>query len=239
MNLRVFIGWDSKERLAWQVCAASLQACTRSPVAMEGVCATDLEAAGLYTRPHHEVGGVHWDDISNAPCSTDFAIARFWVPHLAGRAGWALFCDGDFLWRRDVRELLEFADPTKAVMVVPHQHSPTEQLKMDGQLQTTYPRKNWSSLVLWNLGHAGTHRLNAHMLNSLPGRDLHRFCWLEDHEIGFLPEAWNWLDGHSAKEIDPAAVHFTRGTPDMPGWEWTKYAPEWNRYAQAFMRRAA
>ena len=239
MNLRVFIGWDAKERLAWQVCAASLQACTRMPVPMEGICRPELEDAGLYTRPHHEVGGVQWDDISNAPCSTDFAIARFWVPRLAGRAGWALFCDGDFLWRRDIRELLALADPRYAVMVVPHQHAPMETVKMDGQLQTTYPRKNWSSLVLWNLAHSGTQRLDARMLNTLPGRDLHRFCWLKDSEIGHLPEEWNWLDGHSDPAIDPAAVHFTRGTPDMPGWEWTKYAPEWNRYAQAFVKQAA
>lgn len=237
--MRVFIGYDARERLAWQVCAASLLAHASSPVAVEPIGRTALAAAGHYTREQADRNGIAWDVVSDAPCSTDFSIARFWVPVLGGRTGWALFCDGDFMFRGDVRELFALADSRYAVMVVPHQHAPTEATKMDGQPQTVYARKNWSSLVMWNLAHAGATRLNHYKLNTLPGRDLHRFCWLRDDEIGYLPEAWNWLDGHSDASIDPAAVHFTRGTPDMPGWEFTRYAGEWCRYAQAFVRKAA
>lgn len=237
--MRIFIGYDHRERLGWQVAAASLQAHAERPVPVEAVCRQDLEAAGLYTRPHKTLGAVHWDEISKAPCSTDFAIARFWVPRLAGTAGWAMACDCDFLFRRDVRELFALADPRYAVMVVPHEHRPEEKIKMDGQQQTRYYRKNWSSMILWNLAHAGTRRLDQCMLNTWAGRDLHAFTWLSDAEIGFLPVEWNWLDGHSDPAIDPGAVHFTRGTPDMPGYEFTRYAPEWNRYAQAFVQRIA
>lgn len=234
---RIFIGYDARERLAWDVCAASLLFHTRTPLAIEPIGRVGLRA--LYTRPQVEKDGVQWDVISEAPCATDFSVARFFVPLIARRSGWALFCDGDFLWRRDVGELFALADHRYAVMVVKHVHAPTETVKMDGQVQTVYPRKNWSSCVLWNLAHAGTQRLNLFVANTRPGRDLHAFCWLRDDEIGELPVEWNWLDGHSDPSIDPAAVHMTRGTPDMPGWEYTRYAGEWCRYAQVFARRTA
>lgn len=236
--MRVFIGYDPRERLAWQVCAASLQATARQPVSIEPISRDQLAQAGHYTRQQHDQDGVQWDAISGQPCSTDFSIARFWIPVLAPRAGWVLFCDCDFLWRRDVGELFALADSRYAVMVVKHQHAPSETLKMDGQVQRVYPRKNWSSLALWNMSHAGNQRLNHYKLNTLPRDSLHGFCWLRDEEIGEIPETWNWLDGHSNPEIDPAVVHLTRGTPDMPGWEYTRYAGEWCQYAQAFRKAA-
>lgn len=238
MTLRVFIGYDSRERLAWQVCNASLQANAESPVPAEPIGRKTLINMGLYTRPQTVRSGVQWDEISEAPCSTDFSLARFWMPRLAGTSGWALYCDCDFLFRRDIHEIMALRDPRCAVMVVPHKHDPSEEWKMDGQIQTAYPRKNWSSLMLVNLSHAGSQRLTHHELNTKPGRDLHAFCWLKDNEIGFLPESWNWLDGTS-DSADPAAVHFTRGTPDMQGWEQTQYASEWRRYASIFTRRVA
>lgn len=234
---RVFVGFDARERLAWDVCAASLIMSASTPVGIEPIGRTNLSAHGLYTRTQSDRNGIAWDDISNAPCSTDFSIARFFVPVIAGRTGWALYCDGDFMWRQDVAELFALADHRYAVMVVPHKHAPAETTKMDGQIQTVYPRKNWSSLILWNLAHAGTQRLNHYTLNTRPGRDLHAFCWLRDEEIGYLPERWNWLCGSSDPSIEAAAVHFTRGTPDMPGWEYTQYAGEWCRYAQIFGQR--
>lgn len=236
---RVYIGYDAREWLAWQVCATSLQATSKYPVSVRPIGRTALVASGNYTRTQSDRNGIQFDDISNAPCSTDFSLARFWVPAIDPYSGWALFCDGDFLWRRDVHELFELRDSRYAVMVVKHDHQPTDATKMDGQQQTTYPRKNWSSLCLWNMNHAASRRLNHYKLNTLPGRDLHRFCWLRDEEIGGLPEAWNWLDGHSDPTLDPAAVHFTRGTPDMPGWEFTRHSAEWCRYAQVFARKAA
>lgn len=237
-SFRVFIGYDEREWLGWQVCNASLQATAESPVPVEPIGRKSLMSMGLYTRPQTVRDGVQWDEVSDAPCSTDFSLARFWMARLAGRAGWALYCDCDFLFRRDVREILALRDPRYAVMVVPHKHEPTESSKMDCQVQTVYPRKNWSSLMLINLSHSGAQRLSHHELNTKPGRELHAFCWLKDHEIGFLPEEWNWLDGTS-ESPDPAAVHFTRGTPDMAGWEDTQYAHEWRRYASIFSRRAA
>jgi hypothetical protein len=99
---------------------------------------------------------------------------------------------------------------------------------MDGQLQTLYRRKNWSSLMLWNCRHPA-HAVLPGLVQRWPGRRLHAFEWLEDGQIGPLPEAWNWLEGHSSPSLDPLAVHFTRGTPDMEGYAGIPYAEEWRR----------
>jgi hypothetical protein len=98
---------------------------------------------------------------------------------------------------------------------------------MDGQAQTRYARKNWSSVILWNVDHPANKALTIELVNSVPGRDLHRFCWLEDDLIGELHPKWNWLVGHSDPEIDPAIVHFTDGIPTMQGYEDSEYADEW------------
>ena len=238
MSPSVFIGYDAGERLAWEVCAASLQNSARDPVPVAPIGRADLAARGLYTRPTSVRDGIKWDDLSNEPCSTDFSLARFWLPLVAERSGWALFCDSDFLWRRDVHELFALADPRYAVMVVPHQQNVVETVKMRGQPQTEYERKNWTSLMLWNLSHAGARRVSVGMLNQSLKRDLHQLLWLADNEIGFLPEEWNWLDGTSAPDLEAAAAHFTRGTPDMPNWIDTQYAGEWRSYADALGERA-
>ena len=228
MELSVYVGFDARERKGWEVTVRSLQARTGDyPVSIHAISRPLLEESGLYTRPTEMRDGRRFDVVSGEYCSTDFSLARFWVRELAGRVGWALFCDCDFLWRADVRELLNFADPRKAMMVVPHDHRPGEDGKMDGQVQTRYPRKNWSSLMLWNLGHAAHLRLTRQDLNTRPKHWLHGLSWLKDEEIGFLPEAWNWLEGWSSIDIEPRAVHFTRGTPDMPGYEHSAYAREW------------
>ncbi|MFG0316881.1 MAG: glycosyltransferase, partial [Planctomycetota bacterium JB042] len=129
--------------------------------------------------------------------------------------------------RADVAELFSLVNDRYALMCVQHDHRPEENVKMDGQVQTRYRRKNWSSLMLWNCDHPGNERLTPELVNGLPGRDLHRFCWLEDREIGALPGAWNWLEGISDPAVDPKAVHFTRGGPWHEGFEDVRYADEW------------
>jgi hypothetical protein len=161
--------------------------------------------------------------------STEFTYTRFLVPHLAGYQGWALFCDCDFLWLADVAELLALADDRYAVMCVQHDHRPPETVKMDGATQTVYPRKNWSSLVLYNCGHPANAALTPEVVNRESGAYLHRFQWLPDAAIGALPETWNWLEGWSAPPAGgpPNAVHFTRGGPWFEAWQAVGYADLW------------
>lgn len=225
---QIYLGWDSREWRAFNVASLSIKTHATSAVIVHRLAMSTLKAKGLYTRPtqHREEGG-YWDEISQAPMSTGHAIARFFVPYLQQYAGWALFADGDILLRRDIGELFALADDRCAVQVVQHRYAPIDTVKMDGQVQTQYARKNWSSVMLLNCAHPSHRALNLELLNSVPGRDLHRFCWLLDDHIGALPEAWNWLEGHSSPSIDPALCHFTSGVPDMPGYEHVAYADEW------------
>jgi hypothetical protein len=227
MRYHLFVGFDSRELVAYQVCVRSLRARSGRTLTIEPVLEPHLRALGLYRRRHERRDGRLWDTLSEAPMSTEFALTRFLTP-LLSRAHWAVFCDCDFLWRTDVRELLALADPRFAVMVVQHDYTPTDAVKMDGQIQLAYPRKNWSSLMLLNCRHPA-HAPLPELVNKWAGRRLHGFEWLDDDLIGALPEVWNWLEGHSNPVLDPKAVHFTRGTPDLPGYHDVPYAEEWRR----------
>lgn len=228
MVFQVFVGFDGREAAAYEVCVRSLVARASGALAVEPLVEAHLRGLGLYTRRHERRDGRLWDTISGAPMATEFAITRFLTPMLA-RADWAVFCDCDFLFRDDPLALFALADPRYAVMAVQHDYRPLEGVKMDGQVQTAYPRKNWSSLMLWNCRHPA-HADLPRLVNQWAGRRLHGFEWLDDSLIGQLPEAWNWLEGHSSDAIDPSAVHFTRGTPDMAGYHDVPYAEEWREF---------
>ena len=116
-----------------------------------------------------------------------------------------------------------------AVCVVKHNHVPSVASKMDGQPQTTYKRKNWSSVILWNLDHPAHKALTPQSLNLLPGRDLHAFCWLADDEIGELPRTWNWLEGvYPVMNPPPALIHYTHGGPWMD-MDYVAFGDLWKR----------
>lgn len=226
MKLRVYIGWDPRETEAYAVAERSLKRHASIPVDVQPLIMSDLHSRGLYMRETETRDGRLWDTISGAPMATEFALTRFLAPHLAGYDGWALFCDSDFLFRADVAELLDYCDDRFALFCAQHQHEPVEAVKMDGQRQTSYLRKNWSSFVLWNCAHL-KHAGQVERVNRWPGLWLHQFRWLEQADIGALPLAWNWLEGVSDPRIEPKAVHFTRGVPNMPGYEYAAYADEW------------
>lgn len=224
MPPRVYIGFDAREADAYDVAQASLLRHCPSAV-VTPLVADRLSACGLLRRPQDR-RGIVYDIPSNAPQSTDFAISRFLVPHLA-QTGFALFVDADMLFEADVSELFALADPTKAVQVVKHDHAPAETVKMDGQPQVAYPRKNWSSVMLFNCDHPANRRLSLQDVNERPGRDLHAFYWLHDDEIGALPPAWNWLVGVQPKPETVKIAHYTLGIPSMPGLESCEHAREW------------
>jgi lipopolysaccharide biosynthesis glycosyltransferase len=159
-----------------------------------------------------------YDIPSNAPASTDFAISRFLVP-IIHQSGWCLFADCDVVFLADVDGLMQIADSKYAVMVVKHEMPDTGNTKMDGQPQTQYSRKNWSSVILWNCDHPANKRLSLVDVNERPGRDLHGFYWLHHSEIGELPVGWNWLVNVQPKPKDLKIAHFTLGGPWFANWE--------------------
>lgn len=211
--LRIFVGYDSKEPVAYHTLAHSILRHASAPVAIAPVKKALL--GPLYTRPRGPTE------------STEFALARFLVPALSGFQGWSLFMDCDMLCRADIAELFALAlrQPDKAVLVCKHDYTPDPSRKFLNQVQTAYPRKNWSSVMLMNAERCKA--LTAEYVNSAPGLDLHRFDWLRDVEIGELPLEWNWLV--SEYKHNPAAkvVHFTRGGPYFPEFRNCDYAEEW------------
>lgn len=231
MERSIWVGFDHRETAAFAVTCFSVRRRLLSPIPVRGVVLDRLKKIGIYTRPS-EMRRVNehlvtWDLISDAPQSTDHANARWLVPYLAKQGGWALFMDGDMLALTDLSAVFEGLDPSKAVYCVKHQHVPTYYTKMDGQMQTSYARKNWSSMMIFNVDHLANAKLTPDLVNSLPGRDLHRFCWLDDEQIGELSSSWNYLVGLTKVTAPVKVVHFTDGTPDMPGYENVEFAETW------------
>jgi lipopolysaccharide biosynthesis glycosyltransferase len=227
MNLRIYVGHDSREQAAFDVaCKTARQfGCDVIPLYEDR-----LRASGMLMRPLDRRGGMY-DLNSNAAQATDFAIARFFVPLLA-HDGWALFVDCDVVFLRDPHQLMRYVSGEKACFVVKHQIAVANAMKMDGQTQSIYPRKLWSSVCMWNAGHPALQRLNLTTLNQWPGRDLHAFKFLADDEIGALPPEWNHLVGINPARSDAAILHFTEGTPDMPGYENCEHADVWRKVSQ-------
>lgn len=231
--LEIVAGWEFREATGDNLCAFSATRRTSKPLRITPLIEKPLRHAGLYTRLHEERDGQLWDLISDAPMATTFANSRFLTPFLATpEAEFVLFCDfADMLFLADPAELFALASEDHAIQVVKHHYTPAELKKMDGRAQTTYLRKNWSSVILWNLTHPANARLTVEMVNTLPGRELHRFCWLEDEEIGELPLEWNYLVGVepdvTQTGVRPKLLHFTLGLPTMPGYENGPYADVW------------
>jgi len=228
--LNVYIGYDSREDEAHRVCSFSLRHHSTVPLHVVPLRQPALRALGLYTRSSKRNGeGKLIDVLDGKPFSTEFSFTRFLVPSVAGFQGRALFVDCDFLFRADVAELDALCVGDRAVWCVKHRHEPIETVKMDGRPQEHYRRKNWSSFVLWDCAHPANAIITPRLVNTRAGSWLHAFSWLPDELIGDIPEAWNWLEGYSPKEIDPKAVHFTRGGPWFEKYAGVAYADEWRK----------
>jgi hypothetical protein len=229
MSRSIFVGYDPREAEAFAVCRHSLRRHMPN-VPVHAVVLDEVRAAGLYRRPTSIRDGRMWDDISEAPCSTQFAVSRFLTPILA-KTRLALFMDCDVMARASLADLFAQAeaDSSKAIWCVQHQHEPPPGIKMDGQQQTRYARKNWSSVVLWNCEHKANGALTVEMINRVPGRDLHRFSWLKDDEIGSLHPSYNYLVGHTklADGSEPRLVHFTEGGPWLDAYRDVEFADEY------------
>ena len=231
MTLHVYIGFDAIDHLAYRVAEKSILEQASKEVAIHPLRDWQLRGEGLYTRSYKmQANGQKWDLKDEAAHSTEFSYTRFLTPIIhkrKRRQGPALFIDADMMFRTDIAELFELADPQYDVMCVKHNHKPPEETKIVGVIQQQYERKNWSSVMLFPTMSA---RLNVQDVNFKHRDWLHGMEWAK--EIGSLPEEWNWLDGWSDGAIEPKNVHFTRGTPDCPDWADTTYAEEYWKWAQ-------
>ena len=204
-KIPIFIGFDERERVAMNVLIDSLYQNSTSPIAITPIISSQLEEIGIHKRKREEKQ------------STSFSFTRFLVPYLMNYMDWAIFIDCDVLCRSDITKLWKLRDSSYALMCVKHEHKPTEEFKFLGEKQSSYPKKNWSSLMLMNCEKCKA--LTPDYVNNASGLDLHRFNWLSgDHEIGEIKEDWNYLVGVQSKEKSKTAsmLHWTLGGPWFP-----------------------
>ena len=222
--LSLYIGYDPRESVAFYTLAHSISRRSSVPLSIAPLMLSQLK--GLYWRPRGPTE------------STEFSLTRFLVPALSEYRGWSIFMDCDMLCRADIAELAREIErqADKAVLVCKHDYVPKTQRKFLDQVQTRYPRKNWSSLMVFN--NARCRSLGVDYVNAASGLELHRFGWIDDAAIGELPLEWNWLVGEY--DYNPAAkiVHYTIGGPYFPEYRDCDYAEEWFE-EQDSMRRCA
>ena len=223
---KVFVGYDPREDMAYQVCKHSIEQHS-SNVNVQPLRQSELRSAGWYKRPVDKLA------------STEFTFTRFLVPELANFKGWAVFMDCDMILTTDIQELFDQADDKYAVMCVQHDYKVTEDTKMDGQKQTVYPRKNWSSMVLWNCGHPSNAVVTQDMVNEpeLNGAHFHRFSWLKDEEIGKLDHTWNYLVGVYNDIEKPKLIHYTEGGPWFENYRNCEFSDLWKDNLYQMMDR--
>lgn len=210
--IRIFIGYDPREAVAFHTASHSLLARSSHPVAITPLALSNL--SGLMTRPRDPLQ------------STDFSFSRFLTPLLCDFQGWAIYMDCDVLVRDDIAALWACRDERYAVQVVKQEQAVSKDVKFLGAQQVAYGKKNWSSMMLFN--NARCTQLTAEYVNTAHGLDLHQFKWLSDDAlIGDLPARWNHLVGSSPPSKDAAVVHFTEGGPYFEPWKECEFADEW------------
>jgi lipopolysaccharide biosynthesis glycosyltransferase len=208
----IFIGYDTRETIAYHVCANSIIRHASVPISTIPLALNLLKD---YIETHTDG-------------SNQFVYTRFLVPHLMNYQGWAIFVDGDMLVRTDIEQLWKLRDESKAVMVVKHNYQTKMKEKYLGAKNEDYPRKNWSSVILWNCGHLSNKLITPEYVQSATGPQLHRFSWLADNEIGELPIEWNWLADEFGNNQQAKLIHYTLGTPCFNEFENTTMSKYWH-----------
>lgn len=212
---KVFIGYDPVERIAWHTAVSSILERSSVPISIIPVNIQNLK--GVFNRPR------------DSKQSNEFSFSRFLVPYLSDYDGKALFMDCDMLFRVDIAELINtVVDSEAAVHVVKHDYMPKDGIKYLNTVQYSYPRKNWSSFVVWNCAHPKNKILTPQFVEKASGLELHRFTWLDDDEIGDLDVRWNWLVGEYCEPPkDVKNVHWTVGGPYFNEYSGCDFSDEW------------
>ncbi len=210
----IFIGYDPREAIAYHVCSNSIIRHSSQPVTISPLALNILK----------DYDETHTDG------SNHFIYSRFLVPHLMNYQGWAIFIDGDMILRDDIVNLWNLRDESKAVMVAKHDYKTRMTEKYLGSKNENYPKKNWSSVILWNCSHPDNIVLTPSLIEKQTGAYLHRFTWLRDDLVGEIPKEWNWLDIEYDHNPDAKLVHYTLGTPCFHEFSnQGSFSDEWHR----------
>jgi hypothetical protein len=212
--LNIYIGYDEVEIVAYHTLSQSIIKHASGPVRISPICSKHFRK--FFNRPR---------DVKQ---SNDFSFTRFLVPYLNNYNGYAIFMDCDMMLKTDIFEVLNEINPHKAISVVQHDYIPSDKVKYLNKVQYAYPRKNWSSFVVWNCSHEKNRKLTPSFVESASGLELHRFTWLLDTEIGDLDISWNWLVGdYINPPEDVKNVHWTIGGPYFQEYSDVEYSTEW------------
>jgi len=210
-KVKIYIGFDQREAIAYHTFVQSLIDHASIPLDITPLAVKTLKG---YEEKH--------EDKSN-----DFVYSRFLTPFLNDFKGWAIFVDGDMICQEDIKELLDLRDASKALQVVKHDYKTKSNQKYLGNINQDYPRKNWSSVILWNCAHPKHKLLTPDFIANESGKYLHRFSWLEDNEIGELPKEWNWLATEYPNNEQANIIHYTLGTPCFKDYRDTAMSDIW------------
>jgi len=210
-QIKIVIGFDQRESVAYHTFCQSVIEKASSPVSFMPLAINNLSD---YKETHSDK-------------SNDFVYSRFLTPYLNEFNGWAIFADGDMICQADIKELWDLRDESKALLVVKHEYQTKAHRKYLGNINENYPRKNWSSVILFNCSHPKHRILTPEFIAKQTGKYLHRFSWLKDNEIGELPKEWNWLAIEYPEERRAKLIHYTLGTPCFKEYKDTEMADLW------------
>jgi lipopolysaccharide biosynthesis glycosyltransferase len=210
--ITIFIGYDAKETIAYHVCVNSIIRQSTQPL---NIVPLSLNLLSDYKETHTDA-------------SNQFAYTRFLIPYLMDYKGYAIFIDGDMVLQEDITNLYKLFDSNYAVQVVKHDYKTKRSTKYLGAKNEDYPRKNWSSVVLWNCAHPKNKMLTTDFVQTASGSQLHRFTWLDDADIGTLPVEWNWLADEYGENPNAKLIHYTLGTPCFEEFANTPMSEHWH-----------
>ena len=210
-SIKLVVGFDQRESVAYHTFCQSIIEHASAPLTFIPLAINSLK----------EYKEVHADG------SNDFIYSRFLTPYLNNFEGWAIFADGDMICQGDIKELWNLRDESKALLVVKHNYQTKASKKYLGNVNENYPRKNWSSVILWNCSHPKHRILTPEFIAKQPGSYLHRFSWLDDSDIGELPKEWNWLAIEYPENKNAKLIHYTLGTPCFKEYKDSEMASIW------------
>jgi len=219
-KINIVVGFDQRESVAYHTFTQSIIEKASLPVMFIPLAINTLKG---YKETHTDQ-------------SNDFIYSRFLTPHLNNFKGWAIFADGDMICQADIKDLWDLRDESKALLVVKHDYKTKAHQKYLGNINENYPRKNWSSVILWNCSHPKHKILTPEFIATQTGKYLHRFSWLDDEDIGELPAEWNWLAIEYPVNQKAKLIHYTLGTPCFKDYRDTEMSEIWHQTHQRIIQ---
>jgi len=219
-KVNIVIGFDQRESAAYHTFCQSIIEKSSIQISFTPLALNTLK---IYQEKHTDQ-------------SNDFIYSRFLTPYLCNYEGWAIFADGDMICQGDIKELWDLKDESKAVLVVKHDYQTKALKKYLGNKNENYPRKNWSSVILWNCSHPKHKILTPDFIANQTGKYLHRFSWLDDADIGELPPEWNWLAIEYPENRKAKLIHYTLGTPCFKDYQNTEMSDIWHQTQQRIIQ---